>query len=188
MARLKARAQDPVRAVDEGRGRAGAPAAAAQIAEAEAALKFALPSLLKEVYTQVGDGNWGPGAGLPPLASLPDAYRARRQDNGGLSWPERLLPVCDWGGGVASCLDCAGEAVRVIRVDPNMPKADEAERIPAARRYESARRIKEACWVENAALAGWLEAWAEGLPLFYLAYRGAEEEADDEDEEDDEEA
>jgi len=184
-ARLNARAQDPARAVDEGQSRAGAPAMAAGVADAEAALKFALPDLLKEVYTTIGDGGWGPGGGLPPLASLPDAYRARRQDNGGLSWPTGLLPICEWGGGMASCLDCTTESVRIVRVDPNMPKADAAGRIPAALHYESAARVKEACWVENESLAGWLEAWAEGLPLFYLAYRGAEEE--EEDDEDDEE-
>lgn len=189
MARLKARAQDPARAVDEGRGRAGAPATAAEMAEAEGALKFALPGLLREVYEQVGNGGWGPGGGLPPLADLANAYRARRQDNGGLSWPAALLPVCDWGGGMASCLDCTGEAVRVVRVDPNMPKADAAGRIPAALHYESAGRVKEACWVENESLTGWLEAWASGLPLFYLAYRGGAEEDEDEDyEEDAEEA
>ena len=184
---LTARAHAPARAVDEGRGRAGIPATAAQMAEAEASLKFALPGLLKDVYTQVGDGGWGPGGGLPPLAALPTAYRARRQDNGGRSWPERLLPVCEWGGGIVSCLDCAGESVRVIRVDPNMPKADEGVRLPAARRYDRAGQVKEACWVEHESLAGWLEAWADGQPLFYLAYRGDEED-DAEDEDAEEEA
>ena len=189
MVRLTARAQDPARAVDEGRSRAGTPATAAQVADAEASLKFPLPERLKGVYTKIGDGGWGPGGGLPPLADLPTAYRARRQDNGGRSWPERLLPICEWGGGIVSCVDCATEAGRVIRVDPNMPKADEAVRLPAARQYENAGRVKEACWVENESLAGWLEAWGDGQPLFYLAYRGdAEEEDDEEDEEDGEEA
>lgn len=185
-ARLTTRAQDPARAVDEGQSRTAARATAAQIADAEASLKFTLPSLLKEVYTEIGDGGWGPGGGLPPLADLPKAYRARRQDNGGRSWPERLLPICDWGGGIVSCLDCATDGVRVIRLDPNMPKADEAMRLPAARQYDNAGRVKEACWVENESLAGWMEAWADGQPLFYLAYRGDEEddEQEDEDEED----
>ncbi len=185
-ARLNARAQDPARAVDEGRGHVGTAVTEAQIADAAASLKFALPGLLKDVYTEIGDGGWGPGGGLPPLTDLPTAYRARRQDNGGRSWPERLLPICEWGGGIVSCLDCATEAVRVIRVDPNMPKADEAVRLPAARQYEKARQVKEACWVENESLAGWLEAWADGQPLFYLAYRGDEEEDDDEEYEEDE--
>lgn len=184
VARLTARAHDPARAVDEGRSRANAPASEPQVAEAEARLKVALPSLLRRCYLQVGDGGWGPGGGLPPLADLVKGFQARRQDNGGRAWPPALLPVCEWGGGIASCLDCASPAPRVIRVDPNMPKADESARLPAALHYEKSGQVKEACWVENASLSAWLGAWADGQPLFYLAYRGGEEsDEEDEDEE-----
>ena len=142
----------------------------AQIEAAEAQLKQRLPELLREVYIEVGSGGFGPGdAGLFPLASA--------------LLPGRLYPLCDWGSGILSALDCTKPEAPVIRIDPNMPKADVPVRVPEALHFDRAAEVKSACWVESPSLAQWLTDWLDGQPLFYAAYRGAGNEDDDMDDE-----
>ena len=146
------------------------PVPASEIDAAEARLKLPLPALLRQVYAEIGSGS-GPGdAGLLPLPSA--------------LLPGRLLPLCDWGGGIQSALDCADPAAPVIRIDPNMPKADVPVRVPEALHFARAAAVKPACWVESPSLSQWLTAWIDGEPLFYAAYRGAEDGEDDMDGED----
>jgi hypothetical protein len=35
-------------------------------------------------------------------------------------WPIGLIPICEWGCGIASYLDCSRPEVPVVRLDPNM--------------------------------------------------------------------
>ena len=164
--RLRERAQaDP-----PGRQRAATPA---EVDAAEARLKLRLPALLRQIYLEIG-GSFGPGdAGLRPLVSA--------------LLPGRLYPLCDWGSGILSALDCTKPDAPVIRIDPNMPKADVPARVPPALHFDRAAEVKTACWVESPSLEQWLTDWLDGQPLFYAAYRGADDEADDEldDEEED---
>ncbi len=147
----------------------------AQIDAAEARLKLRLPELLKEVYTEVGSGGFGPGdTGLLPLASA--------------LLPGRLYPLCDWGSGILSALDCTAPDAPVIRIDPNMPKADVPARVPLVLHFDRAAEVKQACWAESPSLAQWLTDWLDGQPLFYAAYRGVDDEDDMDDEEDSAEA
>ena len=144
-----------------------------EIDAAEARLTLSLPPLLRQIYAEIGPG-FGPGdAGLRPL---PPALL-----------PGRLLPLCDWGGGIQSVLDCTDPAAPVIRIDPNMPKADVPVRVPEALHFARAAAVKPACWIESPSLAEWLTAWLGGEPLFYAAYRGADDDAEDDmdDEEED---
>jgi hypothetical protein len=145
----------------------------AQMEAAEERLKLRLPALLQEIYAKVGNGGFGPGdAGLRPLASA--------------LLPGRLYPLCDWGSGIVSALDCTQPDAPVIRIDPNMPKADVPERVPEALHFDRAAEVKQACWVESPSLEQWLTDWLDGQPLFYAAYRGADdEEGDIDDEEED---
>jgi len=72
------------------------PASAEAIARAEAALGFALPDDLRRVYAEVGDGGFGPGAGLIPLEQMVETYRAliaNPPGQRGQRWPEKLLPI-----------------------------------------------------------------------------------------------
>ena len=205
IARLGERAHDPKTATDEGQAAGGkgkpAPQVAARgataelAAAAEAQLGFPLPALLRQIFLEVGNGGFGPGAGLFGLpvhagtgseeASAVGRYAALRRRKVAALWPAGLLPLCDWGHGILSCVDCTRPDAPIVRVDPNMPKADEDTRIPAAMRFENAGLVKEACWVERGSLAEWLELWTEGRSLFYLGY-GAADEEDDDDEEDEE--
>src|SRR4051794_32468599 len=45
------------------------PVSAAQVCDAEAALGFPLPALLRDIYVKIGNGGFGPGCGLFGLQS-----------------------------------------------------------------------------------------------------------------------
>jgi hypothetical protein len=77
---------------------------------AEAELGFALPSLLRKIYSEVENGGFGPGAGLigvengytdPDGRTISHLYLALRTR--GL--PPNVLPLCDLGDGAWSCVD-----------------------------------------------------------------------------------
>jgi hypothetical protein len=176
--RLRARAQDPTQATDEGSTVAAPPATDEQIAVAERTFGFRLPTLLRLIYREIGNGGFGPGTGLPRLPT---------NSKEAPSLPQGLVLLCEWGSGIASVLDGSRPEAPVIRVDPNMPKGDVAVRVPPAKHYPRAKEIKDACWVESAAFTEWLEAWLDGKPLFYAAYGGAEVGEDDDEDGDEEE-
>jgi hypothetical protein len=168
---------------------ADAPALAEDVDEVEKRIGYAMPPLLRDLYLRVGGGGYGPGNGLfsvTPKAreSLVQVYEEKRKANN--KWPERLLPICSWGAGIESSIDCSDPAFSVIRHDPNMPKSDVAVRVPAERHYDRSMHVVEACWLESASLEQWLTDWVDGKQLFYLAYAGSDEEDDLEDEDDDE--
>lgn len=111
------------------------PATAEQIRSTEQALGFALPPVLKAIYSQVANGGFGPGHGLIgavegfcEAGDLVENYqfyvrRARLialeesepQGQGWelpeTTWPRLLLPLCDWDWAAVSCLDCQTEKV-----------------------------------------------------------------------------
>ncbi len=143
----------------------------AQITAAEERLKLRLPTLLLQIYSEIGPG-FGPGDGglLPPPSAL---------------LPGRLYPLCDWGSGIQSAWDAVSPNAQIVRLDPNMPKADVPARVPPALHFDRADAVKAACWTESPSLTQWLTDWLDGQPLFYAAYRGADTE-DEEDEYEDE--
>lgn len=172
--RLSLRAHAAGMATDEGNSVAAPPATEEQFAAAEKQSGFPLPEKLRQMYRQIGNGGWGPGAGFLGLPA-PEA--------GTLKSTAGLLPLVDWGGGITSDADCTRPEVPIIRRDPNMPKADVGERVPSAMHFDRAAQVKEACWVECPSLDEWLEAWADGASLFYRAYDdGTDSEEEDEEE------
>jgi len=188
---IKLRASDPSTATDEDSGKTppGSPATEAQIRDAEQQLGFLLPPLLRKIYGSVGNGGFGPGAGIFDLATLVKNYTERRHPKTGRSWPVQLLPICEWGANIETSLDCTDVDVPVIRHDPNMPKADVNDRVPTSKHYAKASVVKEACWIESMTFEKWMTDWAEGKRLFYAAYSTDDEDVDDlvdEDEEDEE--
>src|SRR5579885_3913143 len=64
IARLKERVKDPERASDEGVVKVRPPAGAQAVDAAERELGFRLPELLRTIYTQVGNGGFGPAYGF----------------------------------------------------------------------------------------------------------------------------
>jgi len=102
----------------------------AELAHAEALLGFPLPSLLRRIYLEVGNGAFG----LSPLfrerfhgleMPLIDSYVELRSESGRGKdgeniWPEKLLIISDWGCNISSCFDCAHHEQRVLRNDNNI--------------------------------------------------------------------
>jgi len=90
-----------------------------ELARTESRLGFSLPTLLRRVYAAV-NGGIGPGYGLLPVGdgdgtltaryrSFIDSTCAPQPGQPGFDqyqWPEKLLPICDWGCATWSCLDC----------------------------------------------------------------------------------
>jgi hypothetical protein len=100
---------------------------------AEDRLGFRLPLLLGHLWVEVGNGGFGPGYGLLGLEGghmddaqglvLPDLYLSAVEDAAwerflGTPWPQKLVPICDWGCQHMSAMDCSrasdGEMVDLI--------------------------------------------------------------------------
>ncbi|MGO8673338.1 MAG: SMI1/KNR4 family protein [Capsulimonadaceae bacterium] len=196
--RINERAHNHTTATDNGvhspQSVAAPPATPEQVEAAERALGFPLPALLRELYLTVGNGGFGPGDGFIGVPTKSDdagritvvsIYRERRKRGASAPWPERFLTVCQWGCGIESCLDCTSESIAVIRLDPNMEKADAPARVPAHMQFARAAQVDSACWVERASFEEWLQAWVDGRQLFYLAYGDSDDDLDEEEDEED---
>jgi hypothetical protein len=107
--RIKGRVAEPMRAVDSAAWvrpipTIAPPATTADVDAAEAAFGFHMPPLLRRLYTEVGNGNWGPNYGLdgiPTGGAEPDG-----NDIVGVyqscTAPERALesPAVEWPRGL----------------------------------------------------------------------------------------
>jgi hypothetical protein len=94
------------------------PATAAQLEESERRLGFGLPAAVRRLYGSVANGGFGPGDGLLGVVdgavnefghTAVDHYLALRRDGAEdprWRWPWALLPLCMWGCGIYSCVDC----------------------------------------------------------------------------------
>src|SRR5690349_21284200 len=100
----------------------------ALIRETETLLGFELPMLLRRIYLEIGNGGCGPGYGLIGLRgghvdsdgrTLDEAYDHIKEDvesHLGNSRRE-FLPLCEWGAGIWSCLDCGSNALPILTLD-----------------------------------------------------------------------
>ena len=98
----------------------------------ERTLGFALPASLKALYTEVGNGGLGPGYGLIGMSegspddtsrTAPEIYASFREPGHSKwlwEWPTGLLPICHWGCGIYSCIDCTTPAYPMRLFDPNV--------------------------------------------------------------------
>ena len=121
-----------------------------------------LPSIIRELYSGVRNGTFGPGRGLLPVGgkvgwnaglTMESSFEFLRdygKDAGESSWiwPEGLVPLCHWGCEIWSCADCGRDPSPVIRWDPNKIGHDSEWRQAFD---EEARSIEH-----------WLEAWLDG--------------------------
>jgi hypothetical protein len=97
------------------------PATAEAVREAEGLVGFPLPPLLRRLYLEVADGGFGPYCGLLGLAAghshngltALDLYRHAHEISPLPLYPDwwflpyRLLPLCEWGCGIYSFIDCS---------------------------------------------------------------------------------
>jgi hypothetical protein len=126
------------------------PATAAEIAHAENELGFRLPPLLRRLYAEVADGGFGPSYGLLPIArrhvepgqdeTLVEVRNKLATDP---RWPAELVPLCDWGCAIWSCLDCRTTEGPMVTVAGEEPFTSTGMH-----------------------LRGWLRAWLAGTDLW----------------------
>lgn len=129
------------------------PAMSAALDTAEAKLSFPLYPLLRQLYGRVGNGGFGPGYGLLGIDGgyLDDHGRsivglyftfASGSTSEGTAWPSKMLPICEWGDGIWSCIDCAsGEGTIVTLSEKGLTRT--------TRNFLS-----------------WLTAWVDGVRLW----------------------
>lgn len=126
----------------------GTKATASQLEDTERVLGFSLHDLHKRVLVEVGNGGFGPGDGIIGIAGgVPDACGRHLLALRDQIWldadtplPRPVVPVCDWGDGIWSCLDSA--AGQVLTLDE------------AGLKYT------------GQSLDEWLWAWSEGESLW----------------------
>jgi hypothetical protein len=137
------------------------PVSAAQLAEAEERLGFELPPIVRDLYTQVADGGYGPGYGLNRLIAgdsltlvLSDqTFLEERATGDPLSlWPDKFLRLCEWGCNYFSGIDCSRPACPIVRFVPDWCAEGAAM---------AEVRVPEADSLEE-----WLEAWLRGERLW----------------------
>lgn len=120
-----------------------APASTKALDAAEAQVGVVLPALLRRLYTEVGNGGYGPSGGLIGVdGGHTDAagrnIGALYADLRAQGWPEGLLPLGDWGCGAWACIDRDG---RIVTMDESGPTST------------------------GYTLLSWLEAWVSGVDL-----------------------
>ena len=101
------------------------PASPAALFEAEAALGYPIPRLLRRLLIEVANGGFGPGYGILGVPDTVDAHRAFHAGR-----PSPLLPICDWGCGIASLVDCSSWDGAMWACDPNPGVEDDIFREP----------------------------------------------------------
>jgi hypothetical protein len=106
------------------------PLSLVEIERSEKAIGHSLPPLLKLLYLEVGNGGFGPGFGLLPLAPSGELKEGRFvidiyfQYQRLKNWSDTVLPCTSWGCGILSCLDLeSGNDPQVYRFEPNLPAA-----------------------------------------------------------------
>lgn len=106
-----------------------------EVGRIEAVLGFALPPFLRRLYSQVGDGGFGPGldvaipgydAGLLwPLSRSASVYGASQMSSEDLpAWPRQMLPVATLGGDYDVAVDCLGPDHPVLVWDADLGSDD----------------------------------------------------------------
>jgi hypothetical protein len=131
-------------------------APAEAVHEAETVIGYRLPPLLRRLYLEVGNGGFGPGYGILGLTGghYDDTGRGalalyrRVRDPATSYWsflPAILLPVCQWGCGIYSFIDCSRPEGPMWALDPNPGPVDQ-----------------QALYREPVALAEWLDRWVKG--------------------------
>lgn len=123
------------------------PVSSAELAAAEEQLGFDLPPLVRDLYTHVADGGYGPGYGLGRLSELVERGREFAEAGTTNLWPARFLHLCWWGCDYFSGVDCSSPASAVLRFVPDDWTADAL--VPEAESLEE-----------------WLDAWLRGECLW----------------------
>lgn len=132
------------------------PASPGAVRTCEELLGAPLPRLLRRCYLELGNGDFGPGYGLLPLpegsmapaGTLIEAFQKQQ------CWPEAwqpmaesLLPICEWGCGIASFINYRDPAAPMWAVDPNPDPAGD---------------LSIALFPQHLTFTEWMRRWIEG--------------------------
>lgn len=190
IARLRARAADPLRRTDASHVTGGSnfggafqtlvggldgslpappgplpqPASPIEIAAAETGLGFPLPEDLKQIYGSLANGGFGPSGGLASLGAIVERYAQLTADapgEGGQAWPHRLLPIGLADPGV-DCYDLGSG--QIVYWDEESLADGPADRIWQ-------RSFKN----QAESLAAWFEAWLARPAAADLASQAADD-------------
>jgi len=71
----------------------------------EKELGFKFPEILKRVYTEIGNGGFGPGYGLYSLEESVEIYK-HLMSKPECEWEKGTFPLCTWGCNIDSFVDC----------------------------------------------------------------------------------
>jgi hypothetical protein len=127
------------------------PATRRAVQDAETRMGFPVPPLLERLWTEVGNGGFGPGYGLFGVdsghvselsMSIPNIYLQSIAD-ASYDWPKKLVIICEWGCGYFSAIDCTtveGEVVDLL---------------------DGPERKAKGC-----TFAQWMEDWVNGIDLW----------------------
>jgi hypothetical protein len=126
---------------------------------AEARLSFALPPLVRALYTQVADGGYGPGYGVIQLAGNPytlveSRVRMEMETAPQWMWPEGLVELVHWGCHYFSGIDCLHPSCPVFFYDHDLAVGD--------------AKLSDCLFPEAASLVEWFSAWLDGANLWEL--------------------
>jgi len=163
------------------------PATPEQIASTQAAIGFELPQLLKEILVKIGNGGFGPGYGLIGVeggyADFKGEHLAELGEELG-ALERKILPVCNWGCGIYSCVDCAKDEAAVFIFNPQTsalapenivsvaitsPSGETTkvyERKPRAPRPAIVTPKELALTLHKRSFAEFMSDWANGLSLW----------------------
>jgi len=167
ISKLCERAADPSLATDEAANipvEARATLDDESIERAESSLGRRLPGLLRDVYRHVGDGGFGPGYGL--LRLLPDprstdvesvvglytAFCSTDPEDAAWSWPVDLVPFCDWGCAIRTCVDSRTPDGAIVTFDPNVRGLEEP--------------MSQAFAITHLSLESWFADWLAGVRIW----------------------
>ena len=137
----------------------------------EQRLGLSFPTLLREFYLYVANGGCGPDDGAMSdgiifnlitttstrrPATIETVYtqlQQARPHNPLWRWPRALLPFCDWGCGMLSCVDCEQVDHPLVLFDANCQVYDQPAPIQFA--------------MHSLTLVAWVAAWIAGQALWY---------------------
>jgi len=119
------------------------PATEEQLQRIEHELGFPLPSLLRNLYLHLANGDYGFGYGILSAENMLHEYQSSRAHtffDGAWHWPEHLVPLCYWGCNMHSYLDVALNTI--LFADTDLLFNDEGSFL-----------------IEAPSFSAWLERW-----------------------------
>jgi hypothetical protein len=129
------------------------PASLKVVKDEESSIGFAFPPVLELLYSTIGNGGFGPGYGIigvrgghaSNLGTLAETFSEMKAGAKylGLKWPDGVVPFCEWGCNIFSCIDCA---------DPNYPLVESDECRTRATGYNLERFFN--MWLEGTDILG----------------------------------